>query len=139
MHLGVPRLLAGLYPTPQYNNGIRQNFGDGAIETDHLAFDGNNGGTGVGNTAGDGVVVFSIGSKVDDCQFVNIAGSAVCAVDRNYYGTASPLPTFENRIVDNVIINPRNYGVWVTDPRVPSAAPTGISRAMWWSPHHRAY
>ncbi len=106
--------LAGLYPTPQYNNGIRQNFGDGAIEIDHLAFDGNNGGTGVGNTAGDGVVVFSIGSKVHDCQFVNIAGSAVCAVDRNYYGTASPLPTFENRIVDNVIINPRNYGVWVT-------------------------
>lgn len=106
--------LAGLYSTPQYNNGVRQNFGDGAIEIDHLAFDGNNGGTAVGNTAGDGVVVFSIGSKVHDCQFVNMAGSGVVAVDRNYFGTPSPLPTFENRIVDNVIINPRNYGVWVT-------------------------
>jgi hypothetical protein len=116
--------LAGLYGPgnpgkyPQfnhlYNNGKTRRPADSAIEVDHVAFDGQNGGTGTGNTEGHGVVLFSNGSDVHDCYFVNIANAAIVAADFNSAGEPCSVQTFENRIHDNTIINPGWFGIWVT-------------------------
>src|SRR5690348_4162857 len=103
--------LAGLYNTPQYNNGSPKRYADPAIEIDHLAFDGQNGN---GNTVGHGVVLYSIQSKVHDCYFVNIPQAGIVVADRNYNNARCKGQTFENRVVDNHIINPGAYGIWVT-------------------------
>ena len=107
----------GRYPTYNalYRNGKQHHYADSAIEVDHLAFDGQNGGTGSGNTAGHGVVLLSNGSSVHDCYFVDIANAAVVAADLNWAGVPCGDPTFENRIFDNTIVNPAWYGVWVTN------------------------
>lgn len=106
--------LDGLYKTSQYNNGHYKRYADQAIEIDHLAFDGQNGGTGAGNTVGHGVVLYSIGSIVHDCTFSNIAQSAVVVADQNYAGKYCKDQDFENRVVDNRIVNPGEHGIWVT-------------------------
>ena len=109
--------LAGLYATSQYNNGVAKTTADGAIEIDHLAFDGQNGGTTVGNTLGHGVVLMSTGSKVHDCYFVNTAQASIVVADANYAGTpleSTPLALQDNRIYDNKINNPGWQGIWVT-------------------------
>jgi hypothetical protein len=103
--------LAGLYNTPQYNNGSPERYADPAIEIDHLAFDGQNGNA---NTAGHGVVLYSIQSKVHDCYFVNIPQAGIVVADRNYSGAYCKGQTFENRVADNHIVNPGSYGIWVT-------------------------
>lgn len=108
---------AGKYPqfNALYNSGKQRGSADSAIEVDHLAFDGQNGGTGSGNTEGHGVVVYSNGSSVHDCYFLNIANAAVMAADLNFAGKPCTVQTFENRIHDNTIVNPGWYGVWVTN------------------------
>lgn len=107
--------LAGLYATTQFNNGTPKRDADPAIEIDHVAFDGQNGGAaGGGNNQGHGVVLYSIESKVHDCYFLNIAESAVVVADCNYAQLNCLTQTFENRVVDNQIINPGKHGIWVT-------------------------
>ena len=106
----------GKYPqfNALYGNGQARRAADSAIEVDHLAFDGQNGGSAVGNTQGHGFVVLSNGSKIHDCYFVNIAGTAVVASDAVYSGAPCSVPTFENRIQDNTIVNPGGYGILTT-------------------------
>jgi hypothetical protein len=109
--------LAGLYDTPQYNNGVTKTTADTAIEIDHLAFDGQNGNAKAGNTEGHGVVLMSTGSKVHDCYFVDIAQTALIVADANYAGTGltyTSLTLQDNRIYDNKINNPGWQGIWVT-------------------------
>jgi hypothetical protein len=107
----------GKYPqfNKLYNNGKTRRPADSAIEVDHLAFDGQNGGTGSGNTEGHGVVLYSNGSDVHDCYFLNIANAAIVAADLNSAGEPCTVQTFENRIHDNTIINPGWFGIWVTN------------------------
>jgi hypothetical protein len=100
-----------------YNNGKMRRPADSAIEVDHVAFDGQNGGTGSGNTEGHGVVLYSNGSDVHDCYFLDIANAAIVAADLNYAGEPCTVQTFENRIHDNTIINPGWFGIWVTNTR----------------------
>ena len=106
--------LAGLYGGAQYNNGKFKRYADQAIEIDHLAFDGQNGGTGAGNTLGHGVVLYSVGSIVHDCTFLNIAESAIVVADQNFNGKYCKDQNFENRVLDNRILNPGTHGIWVT-------------------------
>ncbi len=124
---GSANYLAGLYGPanpglyPAYNSlypkaaAGQYQSAFSAIEVDHLAFDGQNGGTGSGNTSGHGVVFLTNGSSVHDCYFLNIAQAAVVAADVNWAGKPGGKGTFENRIFDNTIINPGWYGVWVTN------------------------
>lgn len=122
---GSAAYLAGLYGPDNlgkykqfnslYNQGKQRRSADSAIEVDHLAFDGQNGGTGSGNTQGHGVVIYSNGSDVHDCYFLNIANAAIVAADLNFAGVPCSVQTFENRIHDNTIVNPGWYGVWVTN------------------------
>jgi hypothetical protein len=119
--------LAGLYGPanpgkyPQfnklYNNGKTRRPADSAIEVDHVAFDGQNGGSGTGNTQGHGVVLYSNGSLVHDCYFVDVANAAIVAADVNSAGEPCSEQTFENRIHDNTVINPGWFGIWVTNTR----------------------
>ena len=107
----------GKYPqfTSLYKRpGSARAAADSAIEVDHLAFDGQNGGSGSGNTQGHGVVVLSNGSKVHDCYFVNIANAAIVASDCLYDAVPCTNETFENRIQDNTIVNPGWYGILST-------------------------
>ncbi len=106
--------LAGLYDTPQYNNGMTAKNADAGIEIDHLAFDGQNGGAGTGNTVGHGVVLYSTGSKVHDCYFVNVAQAAVVVADHNWKNQPCVNHAYENRVTDNSIKNPGWYGIWNT-------------------------
>jgi hypothetical protein len=118
--------LAGLYKTGQYNHGRWKRYADPAIEIDHLAFDGQNGGsTGTGNTVGDGVVLYSIDSKVHDCYFVDIAGSAIVVADCNYKLVRCLGQTFENRVQNNRIVNPGQYGIFVTHTQFAIGATDG--------------
>ena len=118
----------GKYPTYDslYGNGKQRRFADSAIEVDHLAFDGQNGGTGTGNTAGHGVVLLSNGSSVHDCFLLNIANAAVVAADLNWAGVPCEDPTFENRIVANTIVNPAWYGIWITNTAGSAGCTDGI-------------
>lgn len=107
--------LAGLYSSTQYNNGVAQTNADSAIEIDHIAFDGNNGGSsGMGNGEGHGVVLFSIGSKLHDCYFINVAQTAMVVSDANYAGTPCIDATIDNRLYDNKVMNCGWQGIWVT-------------------------
>lgn len=107
--------LAGLYNTAQYNNGVQQHTADSAIEVDHLVFDGNNGGSaGGGNTLGHGLVLYSIGSFVHDCYFVNTAQASLVVSDANYAGAACVDQQVENRIYDNKTMNSGWQGILVT-------------------------
>jgi hypothetical protein len=117
--------LAGLYgPTnpgkyPQYNslynNGTPQTSADSAIEVDHLAFDGQNGGMLAGNTVGHAVVLYSTGSKVHDCYLYNTPQVGVVVSDANYAGTPGSGPFTDNRIYDNKMMNSGAQGLWVVD------------------------
>ncbi len=110
----------GKYPkfNKLYDNGKqrpqRNNPADSAIEVDHLAFDGQNGGTGSGNTSGHGVVLLSNGSDVHDCYFIDIANAGILVADFNYAGLYCTVQTFENRVHDNTIVNPGWFGIWNT-------------------------
>jgi hypothetical protein len=113
--MGATAFVDGLYDTPPYGNGKVRQFADTAIEIDHLCFDGQNGGgAGGGNTQGHAVVLFSLAAKVHDCYIVNAAQSGVVIADHNWAGQPSTDQTFEDRIINNTIINPANFGVWST-------------------------
>ena len=118
----------GKYPTYNalYGNGKQHHFGDSAIEIDHLAFDGQNGGTGTGNTAGHGVVLLSNGSSVHDCFFLDVANAAVVAADLNWAGVPCGDPTSENRIVANTIVNPSWFGIWITNTAGSAGCTDGV-------------
>jgi hypothetical protein len=110
----------GKYPKfdKMYNNGISSQLVDSAIEVDHLAFDGQNGGTGSGNTVGHGLVLFAFGAKVHDCYFLNIANTAIYVVDIDYLGFGG-LRKRQNecRVEDNLVVNPGWNGIFVgNDP-----------------------
>jgi hypothetical protein len=117
--------LAGLYGPknpgkyPQYNslynNGTPQTTADSAIEVDHLAFDGQNGGMLAGNTVGHAVVLYSTGSKVHDCYIFNTPQVGVVVADANYAGTPGSGPFTDNRIYDNKMMNSGTQGIWVVD------------------------
>ncbi len=134
--LGAHGYLAGLYGPPgsganaglyqnattwqQYNNGKTVVSGETAIEIDHIAFDGQNGGAGAGNTQGHGVVLYNTGAVVHDCLFVDIANAAVVVADLNWKGTVCQDEHFENRVTDNAIVNSGWWGIWVTNsPKSP--------------------
>ena len=99
-----------LYKRP----GSARAAADSAIEVDHLAFDGQNGGSGTGNTQGHGVVILSNGSKIHDCYFVNIANVANVAADCLVQRCALHQRDLRNRIQDNTIVNPGWYGILTT-------------------------
>ena len=105
----------GKYPlfNDLYNNGVPRSTVDGAIEIDHVVFDGQNGGTGSGNTAGHGMVLLSFCAKLHDCYFLNIANTAIVLAESNYLGTLVSNENHENRIQENTIINPGWHGLYV--------------------------
>ena len=138
--------LAGLYgPShpgayPQFNalygNGIPTNRVWDAIEVDHITFDGQNGGTGSGNTHGHGLVMFTFEGKVHDCTFVDIANTAIFVADINYVGAGGSNRECENRVIDNTILNPGWYGIFVgNDPDGFGGSTDGhILNNVVWSP-----
>ncbi len=107
----------GRYPTYNslYNNGVAQSSGDSAIEVDHLAFDGQNGGEGTGNTVGHALVLYSNGSKVHDCYIFDTPEVGIVVSDANYAGAAGTGPFADNRIYDNKMFNTGAQGFLVTD------------------------
>jgi len=120
--------LAGLYSGAQYNDGVPQTAPDTAIEVDHLVFDGNNGGSsGVGNTVGHGLVVFSTGSSVHDCYFLNVAQAALVVSDCNYAGTPCTQGAVGNRVFDNKVMNCGTYGIWVMNTAGSAGALDGFA------------
>lgn len=119
--------LAGLYDTPQYNNGVPQTTADTAIEVDHLAFDGQNGGSpGAGNTVGHQLVLYSIGSLVHDCYFRNGAQASLVVSDANYAGTPCTSNMVDNRLYDNKMFTSGTYGIWVTQTAGSGGATDGF-------------
>jgi len=115
--LGSAAYLAGLYSTSQYNNGAPKTTADSAIEIDHLAFDGQNAANRNGvtpNTVGHAVVLMSVGSKLHDCYFINVAQAAMVVSDANYAGTPCQDATVDNRIYDNKVMDCGWQGIWVT-------------------------
>lgn len=109
----------GQYPTYDdlYADGTASQMVDSAIEVDHLAFDGQNGGTGTGNTSGHGMVMFTYGANIHDCYFINVAQTGIYLADINYLGQSATNENHENRIQDNVIVNPGWWGIRVdNDP-----------------------
>jgi hypothetical protein len=122
--------LAGLYDTPQYNNGVPQTTADSAIEVDHLAFDGQNGGSpGAGNTVGHQLVLYSVGSSVHDCYFLNAAQAGLVLADANYAGTPCVTAQVDNRIYDNKLFVSGTYGIWVTQTNGSGGATDGFMLA----------
>ena len=107
----------GKYPAyvALYNNGVAKSNPDSAIEVDHLAFDGQNGGETTGNTRGHALVLYSNGSKVHDCYIFNTPQVGIVVSDANYAGTAGTGPFADNRIYDNKMFNPGEQGLLVTD------------------------
>jgi hypothetical protein len=105
----------GLYPAYNnlYNNGTVKNSVDSGVEIDHLAFDGQNGGSKTGNTQGHGVVIFTYGAKLHDCVVLNAAEIGIWLADANYAGQGSTNENHENRIQDNLVINPGKNGIRV--------------------------
>jgi hypothetical protein len=95
-----------------YNNGTPATTGDSAIEVDHIAFDGQNGGAVVGNSQGHAIVLYSSGSHLHDCYIFNTPQAGVVVTDANYAGTPG-LPCDENRIVDNKFFNQGQQAIWV--------------------------
>jgi hypothetical protein len=97
----------GLYPTYNslYNNGTANTTGDTAIEIDHIAFDGQNGGIYPGNTVGHGLVLFSESSRVHDCFLFNTPQAGVVVSDANHSGSPGSGPLDDNRIFDNQFLN----------------------------------
>ena len=106
----------GKYPSYNalYNNGNPQAAADGAIEIDHLAFDGQNGGGQPGNTTGHGLVLYSNGSKVHDCYVFNTPQVGIVVADANYAGTPGTGPFVDNRVYDNKVFNTGAQGITVT-------------------------
>ncbi len=98
-----------------YNNGKAKSAADSAIEVDHLAFDGQNGGMLAGNTAGHALVLYSNGSKVHDCYIFNTPQVGVVVADANYAGAAGSGPFLDNRIYDNKMFNTGSQGIWITN------------------------
>jgi hypothetical protein len=105
----------GLYPqyNALYNNGVFRSTVDGGIEVDHIAFDGQNGGTGSGNTTGHGMVLLSFAANLHDCYFLNIANNAMVLAEENYNGMSVKNENHENRIQENTVVNPGWHGLYV--------------------------
>jgi hypothetical protein len=126
--VGSAGYLAGLYGPHNpgkydflglYNDGTPVTSVEAAIEVDHLAFDGQNGGTGSGNTQGHGVVLYTYGAKLHDCVFLNIANTAIYVADQNYRGQVPGNEQHENRVEDNLVINPGWWGIFVDNVILP--------------------
>jgi hypothetical protein len=105
----------GKYPTYNklYNEGVPTEAVISAIEVDHLAFDGQNGGSGAGNTTGHGMVMFTYGANIHDCFFVDTPQTGIYLADCNYLNQSAVNENHENRIEDNVVINPGWWGIRV--------------------------
>lgn len=105
----------GKYPTYNklYGDGATNRSVTSAIEVDHLAFDGQNGGTGSGNVSGHGMVMFTYGANIHDCYFLNVAQTGIYIADCNYLGEGATNENHENRIQDNVVVNPGWWGIRV--------------------------
>ncbi len=97
-----------------YNDGTAKLTADSAIEVDHVAFDGQNGGMVAGNTQGHAVVLYSNGSKVHDCYIFDTPQVGIVVADANYAGTPGTGPFLDNRIYDNKMFNSGAQGIWVT-------------------------
>lgn len=98
----------GKYPTYNalYNNGVAKTTPDSAIEIDHIAIDGQNGGEGpLHNTIGHGIVLFSTGSEVHDCFVFDAAEAGIVVSDANYAGSAGTGSANGNRVYDNTVYN----------------------------------
>ena len=106
----------GKYPSYDalYDNGSPKATADGAIEIDHLAFDGQNGGGLPGNTTGHALVLYSNGSKVHDCYVFNTPQVGIVVSDANHAGTPGSGPFVDNRIYDNKVFNTGAQGITVT-------------------------
>ena len=96
-----------------YNNGTPNTTGDGAIEIDHIAFDGRNGGEGTGNTVGHAIVLYSEGSRVHDCYIFDTPQVGIVVSDVNYAGTVGTGSFADNRIIDNKFFNNGQQSVHV--------------------------
>ena len=96
-----------------YNNGTPVTGADSAIEVDHIAFDGQNGGAFAGNSQGHAIVLFSNGSRIHDCYIFNTPQVGIVVADSNYAGTAGTGPFLDNRICDNKIFNCGSQAIWV--------------------------
>lgn len=105
----------GKYPTYNklYNEGVPTEAVISAIEVDHLGFDGQNGGSGAGNTTGHGMVMFTYGANIHDCFIVNTPQTGIYLADCNYLNQSAVNENHENRIRDNVVINPGWWGIRV--------------------------
>ena len=103
---------------------------DTGIEIDHLAFDGQGVNTPGANSVGHGVVLMSNGSKVHDCYFADIAQAAVIVADANAQGqpVTGASKAQENSILDNTIVNPGWYGLWIWSTSGSSGATDGYIR-----------
>ena len=97
----------GKYPAylGLYNNGTAATASDGAVEIDHIAFDGKNGGERAGNTVGHAIVLFSSGSRVHDCYIFDTPQIGIQVADANHAGTPGTGSFADNRIVDNKFFN----------------------------------
>ena len=128
----------GKYPifNSLYNNGTPLRAVDSGIEVDHLAFDGQNGGTGSGNTQGHGLVMFTYGAKAHHCYLLNIPNIGIWLADANYLGQGSTNENHENRIQDNTVINAGWYGIKVDNDYGGSGGATDghILNNLIWSP-----
>jgi hypothetical protein len=125
--VGSQNYLSGLYgPSnpgryPQYdklyNDGEVLRVVYSAIEVDHLAFDGQNGGAGSGNTMGHALVFMTYGANIHDNYILNAANTGLYMSDENYLGQGAINENHENRIQDNTIVNPGWWGIRVdNDP-----------------------
>jgi hypothetical protein len=108
----------GKYPSYNalYNNGVAKTTPDSAIEIDHIAIDGQNGGEGPRhNTVGHGIVLFSTGSEVHDCFVFDGAQAGIVVSDANYAGTAGTGSANGNRVYDNTVYNCGNQAFLVVN------------------------
>jgi hypothetical protein len=105
----------GKYPAfvGLYGNGTPSTAADGAIEIDHIAFDGMNGGQSSGNTLGHGIILFSSGSRVHDLYLFDTPQAGVVVTDVNHSGTPGTGSFSDNRIVDNKFFNNGRQAVLV--------------------------
>ena len=117
----------GKYPDylSLYKNGTPATSGDGAIEIDHIAFDGQNGLTETGNSEGHGIVLYSGGSAVHDCYLFNTPQAGIVVSDVNYAGHGGTVALDGNRIYDNKVFNCGEQAVLVTSTPGTGGSPSG--------------
>ena len=93
-----------------YNNGNAKSAADSAIEVDHLAFDGQNGGMLAGNTAGHALVLYSNGSRSTTVTSSTPTGRHRRR-RRQLRRRGGSGPFLDNRIYDNKMFNTGSQGI----------------------------